>query len=440
MKKKILTQKNSNGRIKFIELVLEGDMVSRVFGLVGGKTQNTSHVYSYINKNKSNELSPSQAAEADYNRIIATKTKEGYLITESLESLPDFDNDQMDFDDLPVQFCCSKPITKISKTKLNKMIKNKLVRFFMKYNGICSYILITGTGDVKIYSRRLDLHTVKYPTIVEAVKKLMYPPNTLLIVELVVDPTLKIPHMEGFKLIQRISKSDTLKGVVKENIDKTLALQEKTQVKAVVFNILFYHGDDLTKLSYDEVFEYHIEGLSNNNESFNAYIETITKDSIQDVLIPPTEFEFSSYDEAHTWVKLNSDKYEGLVVWERESNAEITYSGKPNRRACYKLKPVKDDDVVAYDWKEGTGAKQGKVGSLLIGKYNKEGDMVPMGNVGSGLKIKQGECEVDYWEFPCVIEILYDQRFPTGAYQFPRFNKVHENKIPSEIIVDEKGF
>jgi ATP-dependent DNA ligase len=122
-----------------------------------------------------------------------------------------------------------------------------------------------------------------------------------------------------------------------------------------------------------------------------------------------------------------------------EENAEITYNGKPSRRACYKLKATREDDVVAYGWEEGSGAKQGKVGSLLIGKYNSEGKIVPLGKVGSGLKIKQGECEIDYWEFPCVIEIEYEQRFPTGSYQFPRFSKKHGEKVPSEVILDQNG-
>ncbi len=69
-----------------------------------------------------------------------------------------------------------------------------------------------------------------------------------------------------------------------------------------------------------------------------------------------------------------------------------------------------------------------------------EGEMVPMGRVGSGIKIKQGECELEFWPFPCVIQISFDQRFPTGAYQFPRFDKKHEDKIPSDIVVDKDGF
>jgi len=423
MERTLLVQKNTHGRIKFIELTLEGAVVSRVWGLIDGKTQSTSNEYDYINKGKANELSPSEAALADFNRINELKNKEGYLYAKSLDELPEFDNDQMDFDDLPVQFCCSKPHASISASKCNKLIKQKLARIFIKENGLCHYILITSTGDVKIYSRRIDDHTRKYPEIVESVRGLKLPKRTLMIVELVIDPQLEIPHMLAFKLIRSISKSDVLNGKVKESVEKTLALQEEHRVVAVIFNILFLDGEDATERTYDEILE--------------TLIDDPSKD---DPIILPRKMEFTSYKEAYEWVDANKDQYEGLVIWNGEENAEITYNGKPNRRACYKLKAVLEDDVVAYAWQEGTGAKQGKVGSLLIGKYNLEGEMVPMGKVGSGLKIKEGECELDYWNLPCVIAINFDQRFPTGAYQFPRFDKKHEDKVPSDIVVGKDGF
>lgn len=420
MKETILVQPNSNGRIKYVKLWLEGDTVSREWGLVGGKFQTTANTYGFTNKGKANELTPELTALADYERIIETKLKEGLLLTDSLESLPLFDNNQMDFENLPVQFCCSKPHTSITKAKFNKLVKQGKLRSFIKYNGLCHFILITSNKDVKIYTRRIDDHTRKYPDLVKSIKEHNFTKNTLLAVELVVDPDLGIPHMEGFKLISSISRSDTLKGKVKKSVKTTLKLQEKHRVKAVVFNVLFADEEDTTKLPYKMILANILNNLSG------------------DLMAPKEEF-LSTYDEACSWAKKNLSTIEGLVVWDQEENAEMTYNGKPNRKACYKLKASRDDDVVAYGYEEGSGAKQGKVGSLLIGKYDLEGKLVPFGKVGTGLKIKEGECEIDYWKFPCVIEIEYDQRFPTGSYQFPRFTKKHEDKIPSDIIIDENG-
>lgn len=426
--KTILVQKNANGRIKFTEFTLEYDTVSRVWGLVGGKTQFTSNTYDYINKGKANELNPIEAAAADYDRLIEKRVKEGQKIVESLDTLDlkELDEDAMDFENLPVQFCCSKPYTSISKTKLNKLIAQRKARFFQKENGLCHFISITPNKEIKIYTRRIDDHTEKYPAIVEAVKALGLPPNTLIATEFTVSISDEFhTHMERFKRISSISRSDTLKGKVKDDVTKSLVLQEETPVIAVMFNILYLDGFDRTTVDYGSTIN-----IMQDMESYDTsgYITT------------PRELDFTSYDEAMAWAKENLDMIEGLVAWNQEENAEITYNGKPNRAACYKVKAVREDDVVAYAWEEGTGSRQGKVGKLLIGKYTTDGELVPMGKTGSGLKPKQGECEPEYWnDMPCVIEINYEQRFDTGKYQFPRFSKKHEDKIPSDIIVDENG-
>lgn len=425
MEKIILVQKNIHGRVKFITLILEDATVSREWGLIAGKTQTTSNTYDFINKGKANELSPSEAALDDFNRLTIKKKKEGYIEIESLDKLPDLEENRMDFNDLPVQFCCSKPHTKITSKKLDKLITKNLVRFFIKENGLCHFVLITSENEVKIYSRRIDDHTKKYPKLTKAFDNLKLPAGTLIAIELVIDDSLYKMHMERFQRVSSISKSDVLKGQVQESIEKTLALQEETPVIAMMFNILYLDGFDRTTVDYDSTIT-----IMQDMESYDTsgFIKT------------PREIVFPSYDEAYVWVKNNKLTIEGLVVWNKEENAEITYNGKPNRRACYKLKAVAEDDVIAYDWLEGSGSNQGKIGSLLIGKYNFEGELTPLGKVGSGLKPKQGDCEIDNWSFPCVIEIEYEQRFPTGKYQFPRFSKKHEDKIPSDILLDERGF
>lgn len=424
MAKTILLQKNTHGRTKFIELVLEESVVTRTWGLVGGKTQETSNRYGYINKNKSNEFTPEQAAEADYNRLIEKKIKEGYSKFDNIKELPDSDEDLMNFDNLPVAFCCSKPKISIDKETLDVMIRDGTARAFVKENGGCHFIQITSTGEVKIYSRRISNYTAKYPELRAAFEGMCLPPKSLFAAELVVDKSDKfVGHMERFKRFASIDRSDTLNGCVKKDVTKTLKLQEETPVKAVVFNILYFDGECYTNRPYKD-----------NLELINSFI-------FPDSIRAPEEVKISSYDELSTMVMEHGFDIEGLVIWNQEQNSEITYNGKASRRACYKLKALKEDDVIAYGWQEGTGAKQGKVGSLLIGKYNKElTEIIPMGNVGSGLKIKEGECEVSYWDFPCVIEITYDNRFPTGAYQFPRYIKRHEDKLPKDVVIDEDGF
>jgi len=421
----LLVQKNLNGRAKFISIKVDGDTVSREWGIVGGKTQTTSNTYDFINKGKANQLDPIMSAKADYDRIIATKTKEGYMITESLEMKIDLNaNSVMNFKDLPTQFCCSKPNTSIAEKKADALIKKGLGKFFIKANGMCHFILVTPEKKIKIYTRRMDDHTTKYPAIVEAAEILDMPPNTLLITEFIVDPVYKLPHMAGFKAIAKISRSDTVKGKVKEDVSQTLKLQEQYPIKAMVFNVLYWDSEDLTSKPYKTILEHFIYPLC-------------LMEVPQDGFIVPTLVSLNSYAAAMAWAEENRKEYEGLVLWELDKNAEITYSGKPNRRACYKVKAFQEDDVIAYGYLEGDGDKQGLIGALQIGKYDEQGNIVPMGKCGSGLTDEM--CDPALWEFPCVIEIRYDQRFPTGSYQFPRFSKIHSEKVPSEVVVDEDG-
>ena len=48
------------------------------WGKIGGKEQTTSHTYDAINVGKRNELSPADAALADYFRKRTKKEREGY--------------------------------------------------------------------------------------------------------------------------------------------------------------------------------------------------------------------------------------------------------------------------------------------------------------------------------------------------------------------------
>jgi hypothetical protein len=423
MQQCILVQKNSSGRVKYIILNQNKDTVQRVWGLIDGKFQETSNTYGFINKGKANQLNPEQAAISDFERIIQTKTKEGYIIIESLDKLPDLDNNEMSFDNLPVEFSCSKPNTKIDDKKLNALIKSGKIKLDRKYNGLCHFVSINSIGNVRVYTRRVDDHTAKYPDLVESIKKQNFSPNTLLIGELVIDPTLNLPHLEGFKLISQISKSNTVKGKLKEDLTKSFNYQKEHKVRYAIFNILYHGSDPVWQKSYGYIID-----------NFISKLPLVSDD---DVIFQPEVLNFNSATETRKKAKEIIEKTEGFVAWDLDQSVEVTFNGKPKRRACYKIKASRDDDVIAYGWREGTGDHQGQIGSLLIGKFDKDGNMVDMGRVGSGLK--DDECNPDNWEFPCVIEIEYDQRFPTGKYQFPRFTKIHEDKIPLDIIVDDEG-
>jgi len=398
-----LEQKNSNNRTKVMCLELNENFLIRTWGLEGGKFQKSQYMYDFINKGKKNQLTPKEAALADYERIIDKKVKEGYKIVYS-ESHTNQTEKLFDFTFLPSNFCSSKPYSEINEEK----IKNTNVAFTIKYNGICHYILVTPNKLVKIYTRRIEDHTAKYPDIVKAILDCNFPPCTVLATEFAVLDSDS--HMKNFKIISEISKLDTLKGKLKPDQSQSYLKQKEHNVNSVIFGCLFYNGEE-------------------NKRSWEGTYSLLHKHIKQrkSVLLPAL-CNFKSIQDAKQFLINSKDKFEGFVVWLKEERMEISWNGKPKRRAAYKLKIKKEDDVIAYDWKEGKGNFQGKIGSLYIGKM-KDGKIIPLGNVG-GLENK--DRNPDNWKFPCVIEIKYDNKFPTGKYQFPRFVKVHEDKKPED--------
>jgi len=423
-----LIQKSSKGKVKFLKYTLSGNRLTKEWGRLNGSVQGVLHDYKPINAGKANELSAMEAAAADYLRLIQKKKQEGYTQANeddfrlpyntagngcSMDNVVQFEH--MDFHRLPTELCCSKPTQTVSNSIIDKLIKSGNAKFFVKYNGLCHYIAIDDAGKVLIYTRRWLNHTSKYPAIVEAVKQLNLPNRTMMIVELCIDPSKKIPHTVAFQIVSEISKKDTLKGVCKPDQSASIQKQTLHQVRLAVFGYIFYKGEFIAHNSYKDQWEY----LST----------TIPPISENEVLFRPQTATFTSGANAVELALKHSSLIEGFVLWDDRLSMEMSFTGKPLRRACWKIKPVHEMDVIAYAGVEGKSP--GKFGSISIGRYNDQGELTPMGTVGG---IKQKEAVPSYWKFPCVIEVTYSNVFPaTGHLQFGSFSKIHEDKALGDV-------
>jgi hypothetical protein len=418
----ILVKNNSRGKPQYQKILLDDEVVIKEWGLIGGKIQQTSNEYKVINAGKANELSPQEAALAGFTRIVKKKLKEGYLETQSLTDLPDLNKEiNIDLDNIPESFCISKPTQKVSVITLDKLIASGNAKFFIKYNGLCHYILIKTNGKIKLFTRRWYDHTRKYPEIVKAVQEAKFPTGTLLLAEFCIDPSLKIPHMTAFKLMSSISKSDTNAGICKPELPKTIARLKKHKVKAAIISILY--SKELKTWDYP------------HNVVLHSLQHSVPSLADGKAIFVPTEVPITSGTQAFEIVRSNKDKIEGFVVWDMTEHMTVTLNGKPDRCAAWKVKATGEKDVVAWGWEEGNGRNQGKIGSIKICQYDAEGNQIDLGTI-DGLKEKEGQREPDNWQFPCVVEVGYDQIFPdTGKFQFGHLNKIHEDKIPAEVDI-----
>jgi ATP-dependent DNA ligase len=413
----LLIRKNSKGKPQFLKMVLSGDTLSREWGLVEGKTQHTSNTCKPVNVGKANEKSAEQVAQEEFTKLKNKKIKEGYLETDSLDDLSVLDQEiVIGLNAIPESFCVSKPKQRITKTLLDKLAKSDKGKFFIKYNGLFHYILINSDKEVRIYTRRWFDHTVKYPEIVKDIKACGLPANTLMGFEFCIDPKLKLHHMTAFSLMSSISKTDTREGACLEDQSACLALQEKHRVRAAAICFLYCANDPAWYYPYSVI--------------LNSLQRTVPKMAENRAIFVPTEVPIESGTQALDLIRTNKDKIEGFVVWDTEQCMQVTMNGKPNRAAAWKVKAEAETDVIALDWEEGKGKHQGRVGSLRIGLYDEFGEIKNLGTVGG---LPDELREPNLWNFPCVIEIKYDQVFPdTGRFQFPRFSKIHEDKTPEE--------
>jgi hypothetical protein len=215
-------------------------------------------------------------------------------------------------------------------------------------------------------------------------------------------------HMEAFKNITKICRSDT---------EKALARQDELgKVSYKIFDLAFFkHKNWLT--SYNYKCRYTQASLL-SAMCGSEYIGTV---KILDM----------THTEAMRYVKDNG--LEGLVVWDAggvmKDGSAYTYGGKAYRPSVlWKSKPKYEDDFIAKFNPEagfgeyGKGKNKGKIKNAFIYQIQ-NGEEVFLGRCAGGLSDKQRDFYTDHSLFPRVWRIEYDSIQPeTGSLRYPVFN------------------
>jgi hypothetical protein len=410
----------ANDKILYQRLTLSDAFVVKQWGFVGGAESESDHGHGFTNEGKSNQLTPNETAEASWKRDCKKLLLNGCWEVPDLEpeSMPDFTAvPPVDLDNIPTALTLSKPTQSIGIRTLNTLHKSGFAKYFIKYNGLNHYVVIDANGKAKLFTRKWFERTTKYPEIVKEIEGMGLPRSSMLVVELVIDPILRMPHMNAFLRMCKIDKTDTKNGICTDDQSDSIMLQQTTKVKAAVYGILFTEG----KPVWESIYDVQLKTLQ-------TAIPKITENKL---LFVPSEVPISSAKAALDIVRIHRHKIEGLIVWDTREAMKMTMDGKPARCACWKLKFKSECDIIAWGWQEGRGKNQGRIGSLKIGQYGSDGEMIDLGTVGG---LKDDQKEPNEWDFPCVIEVKYDQRFPdTGCFQFGSFVKPHESKTVDEV-------
>jgi ATP-dependent DNA ligase len=364
-------------------------VIHRQWGMKDGKMTQTKETI----KAKQGQTAEERMIRMVENHITA-RLEEGYVLKlNNVRQSILVRKHEIDFTKLPLEFAPQKPVREFAPIPSRDYI------FQRKRDGQRHYVLITDTGAVRLYSRKLEDKTDHMPRIVAALKALGLPPCTVLDGEIICDRDGE----DDFRSTGTVCRAGAAVGMRNE---KGLPL------KFMAFDILFHHEGEVWKGPY--------------KQRLQLLREFIPKDG--DRLCLPECFDLFSQAK----LKVKKHKWEGLVCWDANAPAVLRMNGKPARAGCYKWKPLQEGDFVAIGWEPGKGRLETTMGKLKIAEWQK-GKLVEIGTVGSGFDDKQRD-EAMRWKYPLVVELEYDkQEEDSRALRFPVFVRVHPDKTPEEL-------
>jgi bifunctional non-homologous end joining protein LigD len=394
MKKLTLVHEASSGGLKQWSIWIEADgkTVTVMWGKVGKTLQTSSDTAKPKGKpGTASYMDERACALFNYERQIRKKREEGYREQDAVVGERDL------FSGLDKQFVPAKPIADMDPADWPE---NVIIQ--RKRDGQRHLVLITRTGDVRIYSRRMDDMTAHFPKLAAYIRDANLPTCTVLDGEIIVDRD----GSDDFKAVGTVTRAKAEKGAQRE---ATLP------IRYMVFDVLYAAGAATWKLPYRE--RYKTLKTLLPVQSFTLFVPLNLANAPVDGLM--------NLARAKGW--------EGFVVWFADEPTVVRDGGKPKRAGCAKLKVKHDQDVIATGYELGSGNQSDRVGAVLIAEYGPDGKLRDCGKCGSGFDM-QTRKEALSWKYPVVIAIQSDGQEPTGKFRFPIFKKLHEDKVPSECI------
>ena len=368
----ILYQTSSKGKIKYLNIWTDGDELKREWGIVGTENpQSSSDTKSGKNIGRSNEVTPEEQAELEFERLVKRKMENGYVedITEEVTLLS--------FSSPPKNLCPAKPIQKMPEDLPKDMILT------LKRDGLRTLTFVDKVGTVRLFSRTMDEVSDLFPDIIAELQQVGLPKETIL------DGEMLFSNKNGGDSFSKMTS------IYRSKPEKAIARQEEYikdgQIVYYLFDMLFWAGKDMTVDSYKSRLSLlpepsgSIQVMSSLTGSLKANMAKIKKSG-----------------------------GEGLVVYSRDYHNTINYDGKPKRPVgCWKSKMIHEDDMIVTGMEQGQGKNQGKLGNVDIAQYNSAGELVSWDKCGGGFSDEQ---RGQFWRTwkpklgKIVIQVKFDER------------------------------
>ncbi len=311
-----------------------------------------------------------------------------------------------------------KDISPMLATPVDSPFKNDDWSFEPKLDGVRALAYVQ-PGKVNLRSRRgLDL-TAKYPLIEESlsVRKGEY----------VFDGEICALNKNGIPTFQGLQRGTF--GL--RSFDKDGSATENTLVY-YIFDILFADGDDLKSLP-----------LSKRREILASVLQTNQTVRLVEQLGSDGEAAFEA---------CASNGLEGVVAKENQSRYEV---GK-RAKNWLKIKTSRSEEFLVCGFTEGTGARKGTFGSLLLGEYDDEGELKYVGGVGTGFndaklkallakmkrlirktcpfgRVPKGKLNPTWLKPELIAEVKFLERTNDNILRAPVFISLRDDKEPEQI-------
>lgn len=431
-----LQSRSSAPRIWGIEV--NGSHIITSSGQLGGAIQTFTEVMKGVNIGKSNEKSPELYAIERAREVARKKNWEGYREFHDDKPLDELVSTEINFDDLPISLSFYKPSNTLS-AKMEKKAAERKVLYSRKRNGL-AFVIARGKAHPRLYSRRMlrqDENEVgtsltwndRFPLIIEAATTFM-PEYSVMLGELVMN---RHGMVDDFTYVQSIFQNPTLQALEKQKAEGMLSFY--------IWDIAFWNGLNMVKTSpvsarYELIHELPFSA----NGDYYPFLP---------VDYSPLDH-FKDSNQAVEYAKKRG--WEGYVVVDPDGiygDKAFNFKGKPDRPGdvCGKLKPEYEDDFVAFwdpdkEWGERSTKSRNDQGIKCVAlfQYNKEGQLIFISNVSSGLTDVQKKEWATTKRWPRVWKVIYkDRRYmsdgeDTNALDFAAFEEERTDKKPEECI------
>ena len=386
-----------------------------------GKKQITKETVYGKNKGRSNETSDEEQAILEFERKVKKKKEEGYVENKEDAII----GEEIVVSSILTQsFAPCKPVSKI-KEKDDAFDGTWLAE--RKYNGSC--ILLHNTGNERIgYTRRIKPITEILSVVNELRLALdQLPDESLIIGELV---AFDSNGQEDPKVLKAVTTETTTVAKAKSKYDSLIS--EGYTFRYNIFDVIFWHGEDVTDLNF-------LERLEITKSFATREIETFTKELAN---------------------KAKKAEWEGFILRQPEDSITFTMNGKPKRKGSYKFKFIETTDCIVSRVCPGSGKHEVRFARFRLNQYENspffdEPVLVDCGWAGGGrlgeenmdkitselmekgYKLEDTELEEKDW---FAVELEYQSRQERNdkgqlCFEFPIIIRTREDKPLNECEV-----